>query len=145
MGISDQQTGVRRTSAKGWVGPIVFAGVMMIVLGCFHAFQGLVALFNDGYYAVPANGLAIHIDFTTWGWTHLIFGTIVLVAGFCVLLGQVWARVVGVILAVVSIMVNAAFLAASPFWATIMIAIDILVIWALTLHGREVRPKAGAY
>jgi hypothetical protein len=144
VAISDKATGVR-PSGRGWVGPIVFAAVMMIIIGCFHGFQGLLALFSDGYYAVPKNGLAIHLDFTTWGWTHLILGTIVLVAGFCVLLGQVWARVVGVILAVVSIMVNVAFLAASPFWTTITIAIDILVIWALTFHGREVRPKDGAY
>jgi hypothetical protein len=126
-----------------WIGPIVFAGVIMIVLGIFHGFQGFVALFNDGYYAVKENGLAIHIDYTAWAWTHLIVGTIVLVAGFCVLLGQVWARIVGVILAVVSIVVNAGFLSAAPGWSTIMIALDILVIWALTFHGREIRPKDG--
>lgn len=127
----------------GWVGPIVFAGVMLIILGALHAFQGFVALFNDGYYAVRENGLAIHIDFTAWAWTHLILGLIVLAAGFCVLLGQVWARIVGVIIAVVSILVNIGFLAAAPGWTTIMIAVDILVIWALTFHGRDVRPKDG--
>ena len=126
-----------------WIGPIVFAGVMMIILGFFHGFQGFVALFNDGFYAVRENGLAVHIDYTAWAWTHLIVGTIVLVAGFCVLLGQVWARVVGVIVAVLSIVVNAGFLAAAPGWTTIMIALDILVIWALTFHGREVRPEGG--
>ena len=61
-------------------------------------------------------------------------------AGFCVLLGQVWARAVGVIVAVLSIVVNAGFLSAAPGWTTIMIALDILVIWALTFHGREMRP-----
>lgn len=127
-----------------WVGPIVFAAVVMIVLGVMHAFQGLVALLNDGYYAVPKSGLAIHLDYTAWGWTHLIIGTIVLVAGFCVLMGQVWARIVGVILAVVSILVNTAFLAASPGWTTIMFALDILVIWSLTFHGHDVRPRHGA-
>ncbi|WP_328521050.1 DUF7144 family membrane protein [Kribbella sp. NBC_00359] len=126
-----------------WVGPIVFAGVMMIILGFFHGFQGFVALFNDGFYAVRENGLAVHIDYTAWAWTHLIVGTIVLVAGFCVLLGQVWARVVGVIVAVLSIVVSAGFLSAAPGWSTIMIALGILVIWALTFHGREVRPEGG--
>ena len=124
-----------------WVGPIVFAGVMMIVLGLFHLFQGFIALVNDDFYAVGKDGLAIHLDYTAWGWTHLVLGTVVFVAGSCVLLGQVWARVVGVILAVLSILLNAGFLAASPGWTTITIALDILVIWALTFHGREVRPK----
>ena len=128
----------------GWTGWIVFAGVMMIVLGLSHGFQGFVALFNEGYYVVEKNGLAIHMGYTGWVWTHLIIGTVVFVAGFCVLVGQVWARVVGVILAVVSILVNVAFLAAAPGWSTIMIAVDILVIWALTFHGREVRPRHGA-
>ena len=133
----------RRVAAPrgGWVGPIVFAAVVMMVIGVMHGFEGIVALLNDDYYLVPKNGLAIHINYTGWGWTHLIVGTAVLVAGFCVLLGQVWARVVGVILAVLSILMNMAFLAASPGWTTIMIALDVLVIWALTFHGRDVRPR----
>ena len=133
----------RRVAAPrgGWVGPIVFAAVVMMVIGVMHGFEGIVALLDDDYYLVPKNGLAIHINYTGWGWTHLIVGTAVLVAGFCVLLGQVWARVVGVILAVLSILMNMAFLAASPGWTTIMIALDVLVIWALTFHGRDVRPR----
>ncbi|TDW77235.1 DUF7144 family membrane protein [Kribbella pratensis] len=133
----------RRVAAPrgGWVGPIVFAAVVMMVIGVMHGFEGIVALLNDDYYLVPKNGLAIHINYTGWGWSHLIVGTAVLVAGFCVLLGQVWARVVGVILAVLSILMNMAFLAASPGWTTIMIALDVLVIWALTFHGRDVRPR----
>jgi hypothetical protein len=136
-----------RSTAKPrgvWAGPITFAGVMMIILGLFHGFQGFVALFNEEYYAVEKSGLAIHMDYTGWVWTQLILGTVVFVAGFCVLVGQLWARIVGVILAVVSILVNLAFLAASPGWVTITIAVDILVIWALTFHGREVRPRHGA-
>jgi len=141
-----EETGVRLpgVEGRGWVGPIIFAAVMMIVLGFFHGFQGFIALFNEGYYLVDKNGLAVHIDFTAWAWVHLIVGTIVFVAGFCLLLGQMWARVVGVILAVVSVLVNAAFLAAYPFWSGIMIAFDILVIWALTFHGRAVRARDDA-
>ncbi|MEV4262579.1 hypothetical protein [Kribbella sp. NPDC049584] len=130
-----------RAPHGGWVGPIVFAAVVMMVIGTMHGFEGIVALLNDDYYLVPKDGLAIHVNYTGWGWTHLIIGTAVLVAGFCVLLGQVWARAVGVILAVVSILTNMAFLSASPGWTTIMIALDVLVIWALTFHGRDVRPR----
>ena len=125
--------------ATGWVGWIGFAGVMMLILGMFHAFQGLVALFRDDYYLVGQNGLTLHVDYTAWGWTHLIFGVVVVAAGAGLLSGQMWARVVGVVLAVLSALVNVAFLAAYPIWSTIMIAVDILVIWALTVHGREMR------
>jgi len=122
-----------------WVGWIIFAGVMLIVLGCFHAFQGFIALFQDDYYQVGKNDLTIHLDYTAWGWTHLILGLVVVVAGVGLLAGQLWARIVGVILAVLSIMVDAAFLAAYPIWSAIMIAVGILVIWALTVHGREMK------
>jgi len=122
-----------------WVGWILFAGVMMIVEGMFHAFQGFVALFEDDFYLVGRRGLTIHLDYTGWGWIHLALGVIVIAAGIGLLNGRLWGRIAGVILAVVSILVNVAFLAAYPIWSTIMIAVDILVIWALTVHGDEMR------
>ena len=122
-----------------WVGWILFAGVMMIVEGMFHAFQGFVALFEDDFYLVGRRGLTIHLDYTGWGWIHLALGVIVIAAGIGLLNGRLWGRIAGVILAVVSILVNVAFLAAYPIWSTIMIAVDILVIWALTVHGHEMR------
>lgn len=128
-------------TTTGWVGWIVFAGVMMLILGIFHAFQGLIALFQDDYYLVAANGLTVHVDYTGWGWTHLIFGIIVIAAGAALLTGQMWARIVAVALAVISAVVNAGFLAAYPVWSAIMIAVDILVIWALTVHGSEMRAR----
>ena len=122
-----------------WVGWILFAGVMMIVLGMFHAFQGFIALFEDDYFLVGRRGLSIHLNYTGWGWIHLFMGLVVIAAGIALLNGRLWGRIVGVILAVLSVMVNVAFLAAYPIWSTIMIAVDILVIWALTVHGDEMR------
>jgi hypothetical protein len=135
------EAGAAEPRTTGWVGWIVFAGVMMLVLGMFHAFQGLIALFQNDYYLVAENGLTIHLNYTAWGWTHLIFGIVVVAAGAALLVGQMWARVVGVVLAVLSAVVNIGFLAAYPIWSTIMIAVDILVIWALTVHGAEMRSR----
>lgn len=136
-----QTTVPAEPQTTGWVGWIVFAGVMMLILGMFHAFQGLIALFQNDYYLVAANGLTVHLDYTAWGWTHLIFGIVVVAAGAALLVGQMWARVVAIVLAVVSAVVNAGFLAAYPVWSAIMIAVDILVIWALTVHGGEMRTR----
>jgi hypothetical protein len=122
-----------------WVGWILFAGVMMIVLGLFHAFQGFMALFDDEYFLVTKRGLTIHADYAAWGWVHLALAVVVMAAGVALLNGRMWGRIVAVVLAVISIMVNAAFLAAYPIWSTIMIAVDILVIWSLTVHGNEMR------
>lgn len=125
----------------GWVGWAIFAGVMMVLLGTFHIIDGLIALFNDQYFLVTRSGLAVHADFTVWGWVHLIGGVIIIAAGVGVFSGQVWARTVGVVVALGSALVNIGFLSAYPIWSTIMIAIDVLVIWALTVHGGELRDE----
>ncbi|MEU7907636.1 hypothetical protein [Actinoplanes sp. NPDC049118] len=140
----DPGYGGARVEPTGWVGWIVFSGIMMVLLGFFQGIVGLVALFNDTYYLVTRSGLVLSVDYTVWGWVHLLLGVVALLAGFGVLVGQTWARVVGIILAVLSAIVNLAFLAAYPIWSTLIIAIDVLVIYALSVHGREVKEVYGA-
>lgn len=123
----------------GWVGWIVFAGVMLVMIGTFHFIQGLVAIFKDEYYLVTDSGLAVSVDFTAWGWTHLIGGIIVFAAGLGLFAGQTWARVTGVIVAALSAVLNFGFLAAYPVWSALVIAMDVFVIYALTAHGREMQ------
>lgn len=112
----------------------------MVILGTLHALQGLVAIFKDEYFLVSPSGLAVKLDFTAWGWIALIVGIVVAVAGMCVMAGQVWARSVGVGLAALSLVGNFAILAAYPLWSIIMIAMDIVIIMALTVHGSDIRP-----
>jgi hypothetical protein len=133
----------RQSAPTGWVGWIMFAGIMMIMLGTFQAIEGLVAIFKDDYFLVGRNGLALSVDYTAWGWTHLILGILVAAAGLGVMVGQMWARVVGIVVALVSAIVNLAFIAAYPVWGAIIITVDILVIYALTVHGKET--KASEY
>jgi hypothetical protein len=129
----------RRREPTAWVGFVVFGGIMMLMMGSFQVIEGLVALFRDNYYLVTRNGLLLTMDYTAWGWTHLIIGLIAVGTAFGVLMGQMWARVVGIIIALISALANIAFLSAYPLWSTIIIAIDILVIYALAVHGREVK------
>jgi len=123
----------------GWMGWILFAATMMLMVGIFHVIQGLVALFQDSYYLVGKSGLTVHVDYTTWGWVHIVLGVVLAGTGAGLLAGQMWARIVGVVVALVSSVVNIAFLAAYPIWSMMMIAIDVLVIWAITVHGREMK------
>src|SRR6478672_1366105 len=117
-------------------GFIVFAGVAMVMIGALHALQGLVALFNDDFYVVGQKWI-FEFDLTTWGWIHLIGGLLVLVAGFFVFNGAVWARVVGIAAAALSAVLNFMWLPYYPVWGLIIIALDVMVIWALSVHGRE--------
>ena len=136
---TDPGFNVRSTQATGWVGWIVFSGVLMIMLGMFQAVMGLVALFKDDFYLVGRSGLVVSLDYTTWGWVHLTIGIVAVLAGFGVLVGQMWARIFGIILALVSAVTNVVFIAAYPIWSTIVIAVDVLIIYALSVHGREVK------
>jgi hypothetical protein len=128
----------RAQEASGWaVGFILFAAIMMIMSGFFQALAGLVALFENEFYVATRNYL-FQFDATSWGWIHLIVGLIVAFAGFAVMAGRTWGRVVGITLAVLSAVVNFAFIPYYPFWALTVIALDIFVIWALAAHGRDV-------
>ena len=118
------------------VGFIAFAGVAMVMIGAFHALQGLVALFNDDFYVVGQKW-TFEFDLTTWGWIHLLVGVLVLVAGFFVFNGAVWARAVGIAVAALSAVLNFMWLPHYPIWSLIIIALDVLVIWALSVHGRD--------
>jgi hypothetical protein len=128
----------RAEEASGWaVGFILFAAIMMIMSGIFQAFAGLVAIFENEFYVATRNYL-FQFDATTWGWIHLIGGIIVALAGFAVMSGRTWGRVVGITLAVLSAIVNFAFIPYYPFWSLLVIALDVFVIWALAAHGRDV-------
>jgi hypothetical protein len=137
---SSYRTRGSRAEPSGWTGWVVFAGILMIMVGFYQAIVGLVALFDDGYYVVRPDGLVVNVDYTAWGWVHLLLGLLAFFAGWGVLSGQTWARAVGIVIAGVAAVVNFAFIAAFPIWATILITMDILVIYALAAHGRELRP-----
>jgi hypothetical protein len=137
---NDSTTGyTERDQVTGWTGWVVFAGLMLVMLGLFQALEGLVAIFDQGYYLVGSEGLVVNVDYTVWGWVHLILGVLAIAAGFGLIAGNMAARVVGVILAVISAILNLAFIAAYPVWSIIVIAIDVIVIYAIVVHGRELK------
>lgn len=123
---------------SGWaVGWTIYAAVWMWILGFFHALAGLVAIFEDEILVATPNYL-MQFDVTTWGWIHLTLGVVVLLAGFAVFRGAVWARTLGVIFAFISIVAVFAWLPYYPIWGFAMLAADAFVIWALTVHGRDI-------
>ena len=120
--------------AVGWTS---FAGITMTMMGIWWAFAGLVAIFNDEFYVVTQEWI-FKFDVTTWGWVHLIFGVIVMFAGINLFRGEVWARTVGVIIAVLSSLIAFAWLPYYPLWGILLIVVSISIIWSLTSHGRDI-------
>jgi hypothetical protein len=115
----------------------LFAAIALMMIGVFHFIAGLVGIFDDEFYVVT-NKWVFEFDTTTWGWIHLIGGVLVVLAGLSVLKGHMYGRIIGTIVASVSAIVNFAWLPYQPVWSTLMIALSIGVIWALTVHGRDV-------
>ena len=129
----------RADETSGWaVGFIMSAAIMMIMAGFFQLLAGLVAIFENEFYVATRNYL-FQFDATTWGWIHLLLGLIMAFAGWGLLSGRTWARVVAITLAVLSATANFLFIPYYPFWSLLIIALDVFVIWAIAAHGGELR------
>lgn len=139
--MTDPRTAPRRSQGAAF-GFIAFAGVMMILMGVFHAFMGIVALAENEIY-VEGPQYLLEFDVTAWGWIHLIAGVIVVIAGFGVFSGQGWARGVGIAVAALSMLLNFAFIPYYPIWSLLVMAIAVCVIWALADHGPDFPVRDG--
>jgi hypothetical protein len=128
----------QNNTPTGWVGWSYFASIMMLVLGGLQAINGLVGIFKNNYYLVTSSHI-IAFDFKTWGWINLILGIIIFMAGLELLRGATWARVIAVLLAGLSLIANMGFVNSYPIWSITMMVIDALIIYALTVHGGELR------
>jgi hypothetical protein len=129
----------RQTS--GWaVGFILFAAIMMIMVGVFQALQGIIAIFENEFYVATRN-YTFQFDATTWGWIHLLLGLLVAFAGYGLLSGKTWARLLAITLAALSATANFLFIPYYPFWSLLLVTLNILVIWAITAHGGELRDR----
>jgi hypothetical protein len=114
-------------AVTGWT---VFAAIMMIFGGVMAIFEGLAAIAEDDVFITTRN-YTFEWSLTSWGWLHLSLGILVTVAGFAVMTGTLWARVVGILAAGLSMLANFAWLPWYPFWAITLLVIDGFVIWAL--------------
>jgi hypothetical protein len=122
---------------SGWtVGFVVFAAVMMMLAGGFQTIAGIAAIFEDEFFVVAPN-YVYDVDVTAWGWIHLVLGVILFAAGAGALSGATWARIVGITLASLSAFANFFFIPYYPLWSIVIIALDVAVIWALTVYGRR--------
>lgn len=132
----DSMARPRTSRVTTWSGWIWFAAILMILTGVFNAVEGLVALLNRAFYV--ANGEHVVLfDLTAWGWLHLLLGGLVGLSGIALLSGALWARVIAVAFAVINATAQLAFISAYPIWSTIVIALCVVVIWAIVVHGDD--------
>ncbi|MBX4201572.1 hypothetical protein KW803_01590 [Candidatus Saccharibacteria bacterium] len=126
---------------SGWVGWIGFASFMLLLGGAFSLIAGFVALFKDTVVYHSASNTAWVLDYTQWGWIHMLAGILAIVAAGSLMSGHMYGRIVAVLIALLSAVANLAFIPVYPIWSTLIILIDIMVIFAVTVHGGELKDQ----
>jgi hypothetical protein len=131
----DPESTASEQPVSGWAtGGIGFAASLLTLIGGFQVIAGLAAVINDDFFVVTRN-YAFDLDVSAWGWVHLGFGLLLVVTGFGLFGRRAWAGVTAIFLAMLSAMANFFFIPYYPFWAIVVIALDVWVIWALTRPG----------
>jgi hypothetical protein len=127
--------GTGRSSA--WAaGLALFSGVVMAVVGVNQVLLGISALLHDDVY-VQAPDYAYRLDLTAWGWVHLVFGMLLVLTGIFVVRGLAWARGMGIGLVALNLIANFAFIPYYPVWSLLIVALDVGVIWGLTVYRED--------
>jgi uncharacterized membrane protein len=124
----------------GWAGWAYFAGVYLIIVGIFQMISGFVTLFRQDVLVLSSQN-ALFVNLSTYGWALLLIGLVMLLTGFGVIAGQVWARTIGVLLAGLAAIVNFLFIPVYPIWSIIVLVVDVVVIYALIAHGGELKTR----
>jgi hypothetical protein len=118
------------------MGLTLMAAVLMMLSGIWSFLEGLAGIIKGTFFVVLPN-YAYSVSVTSWGWTHLVIGVVVFLAGACLLADQLWARAAGVVIASLSAIANFLFIPYYPVWSIVVIAIDLFVIWALLSPRRR--------
>ncbi|GAA0504443.1 hypothetical protein GCM10011581_45670 [Saccharopolyspora subtropica] len=126
--------GARRT---GWAVWLYFAAAVLLVVGIIQVVNGITTFARSGTTLVTSAGSAVQISYTGIGWSFVITGVVLGAIGVGLFRGRTWARTLGIVLALISVLVNLAFFAASPLWSAVVIVLDVVVIYALAAHGAE--------
>jgi hypothetical protein len=126
------------TRPTAWVGWIVLASVLMCISGVFNFVTGLTAVFSDKIY-VQGSRLTVGLDVTAWGWVHIIWGVLLFATGMALYAGQTWARVIGIAVVSINMITQLMEMPAYPLWSLVILTIDLVIIWAIIVHGEELR------
>ena len=121
----------RRVEERQPTGWTVFAGALLLIVGSLDALWGLAAILNDQVVVVGGRG-ALIADLTTWGWIHLILGSIVALTGVGLFSGSSGARVAAVFFVSLNAIAQIVWFPAAPLWAFLMIILSVTIIYQLT-------------
>ncbi|WP_028477815.1 hypothetical protein [Nocardia sp. CNY236] len=117
-------------------GTSIAAAILMSTVGVLSIFEGISAVAEDDLYIVGAE-YVFEFDTTAWGWIHIVLGIFLVVAALALMTGATWARITAICVAAVSILGNFMWLPYYPAWSILVIALDVVVIWAIATWKPE--------
>lgn len=121
-----------------WAGWGVFAGVMLVIAGVFDLFFGLAAVIGpESAYLLSPTGTLFLFDIGGWGWWHVISGVLLILTALAFFAGATWARIVAIVLVVLNAIGQFVLLPVQPWLSLAVLTVDVFIIYALTVHGRE--------
>ena len=125
-----------------WSGWVTFAALVLVMLGCVNAFQGLLALLDEGYFVAQGKELVL-VGYDAWGTVLIIWGIVLLIVGAGLNARREWARWAAIVVVMLDVILQVGFLPSSPLLALFLITLDVIVIYALTARWEEARTGAG--
>jgi hypothetical protein len=125
-GVSDRQP-------TGWT---VFAGMILVIVGSLDALFGLAAILNDDIVAIGGHGVLL-ADITTWGWVHLILGSIVACTGLGLFTGSDTARLLALFFVTINAISQIVWFPLAPMWAFLIVLLDVTIIYQLTARWEK--------
>jgi hypothetical protein len=131
--MSDPNSGSER-----WAGVVIFAAILMFFSGATYLIVGISMLTDPSSLTITR---PLIVELETWGWIYIVFGVLVIFAGMGLYRAATWARVVGSIVATASLLTAFASLSGNP-WSIVVIALDVVILWALAIHGTALRVES---
>ena len=126
-----------------WTGWVIFAAAVMLTIGAIDIIQGLAALLKDDVYLVTKSGLLVTTNFTAWGWSLIIWGVVLILAGLALFSGKEWGRWFAIVALVINGIAQIAWFPAYPLWSLVAIGLEIAVLYALTAGWKGAKAGLG--
>ena len=130
-----------RPEPSSWIGWIIFAALLLVLLGMFQLTAGIVALVNEDYFEHTAAPVFLAVDQTTWGVLQLLLGSLAILTGAGLLRGNALARVVGIGVVLLGALASLLAVGAYPVWSMLLMAVNVCILYAITVHGGAMRPS----
>ena len=127
--------------SSAWTGWVIFAGVVMFMIGCLNIIQGLAALVRDDVFLVTKSGLLVTTSYSYWGWALILWGALLVIVALALFVGNEAARWFAIAAIAVNLIMQFAWFPAYPLWSLVVIGLEAAVLYALTVGWKEAKAE----